>query len=116
MKLYGIPNCDTVRKARRWLSDHGIQAIFHDFRKDGVDENQLRAWITQVGWEALVNRRGATWRQLPDAVKHQVNNAQAAIALMRENPSVIKRPVLEANGVLQIGFDEPAYHALLKQA
>jgi len=116
MKLYGIPNCDTVRKARRWLSDNGIQPIFHDFRKDGVDENQLRAWIARVGWEALVNRRGATWRQLPDTVKRQVTDAQAAIALMRENPSVIKRPVLEADDVLQIGFDESAYQALLKQA
>jgi arsenate reductase len=114
MKVYGIPNCNTVKKARQWLSDHDIAYDFHDFKKQGVTEPMLKGWIKKLGWEKLVNRKGTTWRQLPDETKAGIDNETAAIALMLEKPSVIKRPVLEAGNKLELGFDESAYEALLK--
>ena len=113
MKLYGIPNCNTVKKARDWLAAHDKQVDFHDFKKAGVNEAMLRNWLKHTGWEKLVNRQGTTWRQLPDAVKASINNETAAISLMLEKPSVIKRPVLESDGKIYLGFDETVYRTLI---
>lgn len=115
MKLYGIPNCNTVKKARTWLSEHHLDIPFHDFKKQGVDAALLARWCAQVGYEKLVNRQGTTWRQLPDEVKAGVNSQEAAIQLMREKTSVIKRPVLEHEQGLMLGFDADAYAQLFKK-
>ncbi len=109
--LYGIPNCDTIRRARRWLSDHGVEYRFHDFRKDGIDEKQLRQWAQELGWENLLNRRGLTWRKLDDAIKTNINET-SALKIMQENPAIIKRPVLDTGKTLVVGFDKDQYHAL----
>jgi arsenate reductase (glutaredoxin) len=104
--LYGIANCDTVKKARAWLADAGRDHTFHDFRKAGVPEAKLDAWLQAVGWEALVNRQGTTWRKLDDATKAGVADAASARALMLAQPSVIKRPVVEwSDGRVTVGFD-----------
>lgn len=113
MKLYGIPNCSTVKKARSWLESNSIAYAFHDFRKNGVTEAMLRGWLTQEPWEKLVNRAGITWRGLPDEAKSAVRDDASAIALMLEKPSVIKRPVLEQNdSIIYLGFDEAAYQKI----
>jgi len=110
MTVYGIKNCDTVKKALTWLKDNGVAYDFHDYKSKGVDEGKLRNWAGQVGWEALVNRKGTTWRQLDDAQKDAVRDEASAIALMKDKTSVIKRPLLEANGkVLSVGFDVETY-------
>lgn len=96
--LYGIPNCDTVKKARAWLAGHGIEYRFHDYKKQGVPEPRLDAWILALGWEPLVNRQGTTWRRLDEADRAAVCDAASARALMLANPSVIKRPVVEWDG------------------
>ncbi|MES9923409.1 MAG: ArsC family reductase [Candidatus Thiodiazotropha endolucinida] len=111
VKLYGIPNCDTMKKARRWLDEHGIAYQFHDYKKVGVDEKLLRLWVDRVGWEALLNRRGMMWRRLDDSVKAEINE-ENAIRVMLETPSIIKRPVLEADKTLNVGFTEEAYSKL----
>lgn len=103
--LYGIPNCDTVKKARTWLTDHGVQHAFHDFKKQGVPESRLDAWLAAVGWEKLVNRRGTTWRQLGPDVQAGVTDAASARALMLQHASVIKRPVVEWHDAVTVGFD-----------
>ena len=112
MKLYGIPNCDTVKKARAWLAAHAHDVAFHDFKKQGVDAAWLRAVAAQTGWEALLNTRGTTWRKLSDAEKAAVPDEASAIALMVAQPSVIKRPVLERDGRYTLGFAEAQYQAL----
>ena len=112
MKLYGIPNCNSVKKARTWLSEQGITLPFHDFKKQGVSEELLKPWLQQVGWEKLVNRNGTTWRQLPDDAKAAVSDEAGAIRLMLEKPSVIKRPVLEKDGKITLGFDLTVYQSL----
>ena len=112
MKLYGIPNCTTVKKARAWLDGHACAVAFHDFKKQGVDAAWLRKVVAQTGWQALVNTRGTTWRQLTDAEKAAVIDDASAIALMQAHPSVIKRPVLERNGKYHLGFAEEQYQAL----
>ena len=89
--LYGIPNCDTVKKARTWLADHGQAFEFHDFKKQGLDRATVAGWLEQVGWEVLVNRKGTTWRNLPEERRMQVVDKASALELMLENPSVIKR-------------------------
>ncbi|MEW7997800.1 MAG: ArsC family reductase [Candidatus Thiodiazotropha endolucinida] len=111
VKLYGIPNCDTMKKARRWLDEHGIAYQFHDYKKVGVDEKLLRQWVDSVGWEALLNRRGMMWRKLDDSVKAEINE-ENAIRIMLETPSIIKRPVLETDKTLNVGFTEEAYSKL----
>lgn len=113
IKLYGIPNCDSVRKARRWLDARGIAYAFHDFRKDGLDPGQLAAWTGQAGWESLLNRKGTTWRQLPSAQREGLDAARAQ-GLMLELPTLIKRPVLQAGTRLEIGFDPDRYQSLFK--
>lgn len=112
MKLYGITNCDTVKKARAWLENNSIQFEFHDFKKLGVTEALLKSWLKQVSWEALVNRKGTTWRKLTDEDKARVKDNASAIALMLEKNSVIKRPVLELNHTIYLGFDETHYRSL----
>ena len=112
MKLYGIPNCDTVKKARAWLAAHRHDVAFHDFKKQGVDAAWLGEVAAQTGWQALVNTRGTTWRKLSDADKAAVTDEASAIALMLAQPSVIKRPVLERDGRYHLGFAEAQYQAL----
>ena len=111
--LYGIPNCDTVKKARAWLTDHGLDYQFHDFKKQGVPEPQLRAWIQAVGWEKLVNRQGTTWRKLDAATQSAVTDAASASALMHANASLIKRPVVEWGAQTTVGFDAGVWATLL---
>ena len=93
--LYGIPNCDTVKKARAWLTAQGLAYEFYDFKKHGVPADRLNAWVQAVGWEKLLNRRGTTWRKLDPATQASARDAASAQALMRDNPSVVKRPVVE---------------------
>lgn len=115
MKLYGIPNCNSVKKARTWLADHGIAADFHDFKKQGITETILRNWLEQIPRDKLINRQGTTWRQLPGELKAMIDNNDSAVALMLEKPSVIKRPLLEQDGkVLHVGFDEAVYQSILE--
>ncbi len=110
--LYGIPNCDTVKKARTWLTDHGVDYKFHDFKKHGVPESHLDASLREVGWETLVNRKGTMWRSLDDAVKATVVDAASARAVVLVQPSVVKRPVVEwADGKVTVGFREAAFAA-----
>jgi arsenate reductase len=105
MKLYGIPNCDTVKKARTWLEAHDVAYEFNDFKKQGITPAILSGWLKQIGWQKLLKKTGSTWRQLPDAVKASVVDDASALALMLEKPNVIKRPVLEHKGrVLATGF------------
>jgi Spx/MgsR family transcriptional regulator len=105
--LYAIPNCNTVKKARSWLEEHGVAYAFHDYKKQGVPADRLDAWIKAVGWETLVNRQGTTWRKFDDATKAGVVDAASAKALMLAHASVIKRPVVEQGGqVVCVGFDE----------
>ena len=111
--VYGIPNCNTVKKARTWLDEQGVGFVFHDYKKQGVPPDRLDAWIAQVGWEVLVNRKGTTWRQLDDTTKASVVDAASAKAVMLQQASVIKRPVIERDGrVLCVGFDEAQALAL----
>jgi arsenate reductase len=107
--LYGIPNCDTVKKARTWLAEHGQDVEFHDFKKQGLTREILAAWLQQLDWEVLVNRKGLTWRNLSDEQKAAVKDKDSALELMLANPSVIKRPVLDAGGKLTVGFSAAQY-------
>ncbi|MDX8386722.1 MAG: arsenate reductase [Gallionella sp.] len=110
MKLYGIPNCNTVKKARDWLTQHDIAVEFCNFKKDGVDEAPANRWLQQVGWESIINRKGLTWRGLDDQTKQNICDNPSALELMQEKSSVIKRPILEKNGkILHVGFDESSY-------
>ncbi|MFN2348826.1 MAG: ArsC family reductase [Thioalkalivibrio sp.] len=106
--LYGIKNCDTVKKARKWLDEHGVDYRFHDFRADGLEAKQLDAWIRAVGWETLLNRRGTTWRKLAEDVREGIDKQRAA-ALMLEQPTLIKRPVVEHGKQVIVGFDLDTY-------
>lgn len=113
MKLYGIPNCNTVKKARTWLDEHQISYEFHDFKKAGVDQAMLDNWLAQQPWETLVNRAGMTWRKLDDSVKQSITDAASASKLMLEKTSVIKRPILEKDGkILALGFKEETYEQI----
>ena len=109
--LYGISNCDKVRAARKWLDANGIDYLFHDFRKQGLDETTLRGWITQVGTGKLLNKQSTSWRQLPNEAKTDLDDG-AAIQLMLETVTLIKRPVLEHSGNLTIGFKADTYQEL----
>ena len=114
MKLYGIPNCNTVKKARTWLEENGIAYEFHDFKKQGIDEATIKQWLTQSTWDKLVNRAGMTWRNLSDAEKAAVIDNASATELMMIKTSVIKRPLLVKDGtLLALGFDEAKYQQLL---
>lgn len=111
--VYGIPNCDTVKKARAWLAEHGVDHAFHDFKKQGVPA-QLDAWVTALGWEKLVNRKGTTWRKIDPALQAGVTDAASAMALMRAQPSVIKRPVVEWGRSTTVGFDASSWADLAR--
>jgi arsenate reductase (glutaredoxin) len=102
--LYGIPNCDTVKKARAWLNGQGQPHTFHDFKKQGVPADRLDAWLLALGWERLLNRQGNTWRKLDEATRASVSDAISARALMLQHPSVIKRPVMEWGHETTVGF------------
>ena len=105
--LYGIPNCDTVKRARDWLATRGVAFEFHDLRKAGVPADRLAAWVAAAGWERVLNRKGTTWRKLDPARQAAVVDAASAQALMRDQPSVVKRPVVEwDDGRVTVGFDE----------
>jgi len=114
IKLYGIPNCGTVKKARAWLDEHGLEYEFHDYKKLGIDAARLDAWLKKTDWPQLVNRSGMTWRKLDEARKAAITSAAAAKALMQEQPSVIKRPVVEAGAKLLVGFDAQRYEEALR--
>ena len=104
--LYGIPNCDTVKKARAWLAEHGREAAFHDFKKAGVPPARLDAWMASAGWERVLNRKGTAWRKLDDAARDSAVSAVSAKPVMLANPSVIKRPIVEwEDGAITVGFD-----------
>jgi arsenate reductase len=110
--LYGIPNCDTVKKARAWLDARGIAYRFHDYKKAGIDEGRLRGWTAELGWERLLNRAGTTFRKLPHADKADLDEDKA-IALMLAQPSMIRRPVLDLGGRRLVGFSEESWRAAL---
>jgi arsenate reductase len=106
--LYGIKNCDTMKKARAWLDDHGIAYVFHDYKTHGIDRAKLQSWLGDVEWETLLNRTGTTFRKLPDKEREGLTEKKA-VALMLAQPSMIKRPVLEAGGKVVVGFKPDAY-------
>lgn len=113
--LYGIPNCDTVKKARAWLADQQVQVQFHDFKKQGVPPERLDRWLAAVGWEKLLNRQGTTWRKLDEATKAAVTDAKSAHSLMLTQASVIKRPVVEwGSDAVTVGFDVADWQQRLK--
>lgn len=114
MKLYGIPNCNTVKKSRDWLTTHNIPYEFHDFKKGAADQTLLTDWLNQLPWEKLINRAGMTWRNLTETEKSLVVDAPSALSLMLAKSSVIKRPVLVKDGkIISLGFSEAAYQELL---
>ncbi len=113
MIVYGIPNCNTVKKALGWLKQHQVDFEFHDYKKKGITMTKLEEWAAMVGWEALINKKGTTWRQLPPNVQQSIVNKEAAFQLIMEKPSVTKRPILESNNKILIGFDEEAFKAFL---
>ena len=108
LTMYGIPNCDTIKRARAWLEKHKVEYAFHDYKKAGVDKAMLEGWVKQAGWETLLNRAGTTFRKLPDADKNGLTEKKA-IALMLAQPSMIKRPVLEKKGRITVGFKPDEY-------
>ena len=110
--IYGIKACDTMKKARDWLDAHGVAYAFHDYKVAGIDRARLEAWVKQAGWETVLNRAGTTFRKLPDAAKSGLD-AVKAVELMLEQPSMIKRPVLDLGGRLVVGFKPDIYQAAL---
>lgn len=108
--LYGIANCDTIKKARKWLEGQAIDYRFHDYRKDGLERRWLESWCDELGWEALLNKRGTTWRQLPDDTKASVDRSQA-IELMLAQPAMIKRPLLDQGAHRKLGFKPDDYQS-----
>lgn len=106
--LYGIANCDTVSKARKWLTANNIDYHFHNFKKDGLNQQTLDSWIDTLGWEVLLNKRSMTWRKLPDERKMDINRNDAA-QIMLDNTSIIKRPVLDVDGKFHVGFNNEQY-------
>ena len=112
--IYGIKNCDTMKKARRYLDDNNIDYTFHDYRADGVPESDAKSWIKEFGTDALINRRGTSWRKLPDAIKEDLTG-NSALTLMCENPAVIKRPLLDLGDRRILGFKPSEYDALFGQ-
>ncbi len=115
IEFYGIPNCDTVKKARKWLDAKGIGYTFHDYKKEGADPSRLARWVEQAGWEKVLNRAGTTFRKLPEEDKAGLDAAKA-VALMAANPSCIRRPVVEYPGGLLIGFSEADWGTALSQS
>jgi arsenate reductase (glutaredoxin) len=112
LTLYGIPNCDSMKKARQWLDSHGLAYSFHDYKKAGIDVATLQSWCREAGYTTLLNTRGTTWRKLDEAQRSNMDEARA-VALMQQYPSLIKRPVLATGKQLLVGVDEPAWQTLL---
>lgn len=110
--LYGISNCDTVKKARRWLDDRDIDYRFHDFRGDGLAAGQVEQWLARLGWEVLINRRSSSWKALSDAERAAMSD-DTAVAQVLKTPTLIKRPLLESGENLEVGFSEARYQELL---
>ncbi len=110
--LYGIKNCDTIKKAKKWLQTNGIEYNFHDFRADGISKKLIDSWLKQVDWAILLNTRGTSWRKLPDGRRENINKAKA-LTLMLENPTIIKRPVLCVKNKVYVGFKEETYEEIL---
>jgi arsenate reductase len=113
--LYGIPNCDTVKKARTWLDTNGVAYTFHDFKKAGINPDLVNGWLKHLAWDVLVNRKGTTWRALPDERKAAISDAKSATALMLESPSIIKRPVLVSGIGTHVGFSDELYQQIFKK-
>ena len=111
--IYGIKNCDTMKKAFTWLEKNKVDYVFHDYKKEGAPPAKLKAWSKQVGWEKLANSRGPTWRKIPEAERESLSEAKA-LALLEKNTSAIKRPVIEAGAKLLVGFDEAEFAKTLK--
>jgi arsenate reductase len=112
--LYGIKNCDTIKKARKWLTDNGVEYQFHDVRADGIDPASIENWLDQAGWETVLNRRGTTWRKLDSSIQENTNRDNVT-ALLTEHPAMIKRPVLEVDGTVTIGFKADNYQSIFKK-
>ncbi|WP_026052653.1 ArsC family reductase [Gayadomonas joobiniege] len=112
-KLYGIPNCDTVKKAKKWLTNENISYDFHDFKKQGLEQNKVESWLAQLDWQKLLNKRGLTWRQLDQQTKDAVNEQNVA-KLLVAHPTLIKRPVVEHNDQVSVGFNDAQFTALFK--
>jgi Spx/MgsR family transcriptional regulator len=112
--IYGVKTCDTMTMARKWLDDHGVAYRFHDYRVDGIDRPRLEGWVKAVGWESVLNRASATFRGLPEAAKQGLT-ATKAVSLMLEQPTMIKRPVLDLKGKYFVGFKPEAYAAALSK-
>jgi len=112
--VYGIPNCDTIKKTKDWLDEHKIKYEFHDYKKSGISKEKLTAWINKTGLEILLNKKSTTWRNLSEKEQQQANNQAAAIKIMMENNSIIKRPVIEAGDVILVGFNETEFIKQLK--
>ena len=113
--LYGIPNCDTVKKARAWLSNHALPHVFHDFKKNGVPAERLIVWAQAVGWDKLINRQGSTWRALDAQTQAAALDAAGAQALLQAHTSVIKRPLVEWGSDITVGFDAKSWEARLSK-
>jgi arsenate reductase len=114
IRVYGIPNCDSVKRARAWLSAQGMHFEFHDFAKQGVPGDRMTRWLEQAGWQTLVNRRGTTWRKLDTLAQDAVTDDRSARALMERQPSVIKRPVVEWDERVTVGFDPAAWEQIVR--
>lgn len=115
MKVYGITNCDTVKKARAWLGEQGLEAEFHDYKKQGVPLDILKQAAKQLGWEPLINKKGPTWRKQPDEVKNSVASEKTAFEFLQTTPSAIKRPLLEVNGKYHLGFAPEQYQEIFRK-
>ncbi|PVZ83887.1 ArsC family reductase [Serratia sp. S1B] len=116
LTMYGIKNCDTIKKARRWLEEQGVAYQFHDYRADGLNEPLLRDFVARLGWQALLNTRGTTWRKLDEAQRNGCDNADSAIALMLEQPAIIKRPLLDdGQGHALLGFSSDSYQQFISE-
>lgn len=111
IKLFGIPNCDTIKKAKKWLEQNNIEYTFHDYRKDGVNSEMVNNFCQQLDWQQVLNKRGTTYRQFDDATKENLN-AESAVALLVEQPAMIKRPILEKNGEFHLGFKADQYQSI----
>jgi len=109
--IYGIKNCDTMKKAMRWLDEHGVDYRFHDYRKQGLDAKLLEAWEKEIGWETLLNRRGMLWRKLPQSSRDNIDR-QSALQIMKDNPGIIKRPLLDLGDRRVVGFKPESYEQL----
>jgi arsenate reductase len=112
--VYGIKNCDTVKKARRWLEQHNIDYNFHDFREQGLEQAAVEAWLDELGWETLVNRRSTSWKQLSPEQRENMDQQKALTAIMQQ-PTLIKRPLLDTGSSRQVGFSEKSYQEIFHQ-